>query len=243
MRALVAILAVCPGLARADEGRVQFYADPSLVESGLIQHIRPRFSLKTGVGVDMVDAPDGADLLIWDQGQPVFAGLGQNWLLQLDEGHSGAVRFGDWLTSEIGQRTIFGFAPEGDPIFSAPEAETVEAAPVTVSGNAVSGREVAFANCGRCHVTETERRMAGIGSTPSFAVLRSLDDWDYRFAAFYVLNPHPSFVQIEDVTDPFPPNRPAPIAPVELTLDDLDALLSYVETLAPADLGEPLAVQ
>lgn len=243
MRAIIFILVVFPCFARADDARVQFYADPTLVESGLIKHIRPRFSLKTQVGVDMVGNPEAADLTLAGQGQPVFTGLGQTWHVEVQTDHAGAARFRDWLVSDIGTRTIFAFAPEGVALFSAPEEEARVEAPVAQTDDAVRGREVAFAICGRCHVTETERRMAGIGSSPSFAVLRSLEDWDYRFSAFYVLNPHPSFTQIDDVTEPFLAHRPPPITPIVLTMEELEAILAYVETIAPADLGEPLALQ
>jgi hypothetical protein len=85
--------------------------------------------------------------------------------------------------------------------------------------------------------------MTGIGSTPSFSVLRSLPDWSDRFSVFYVLNPHPSFTVIDGVTPPFATNRPPPIAPVVLTLDDLEDVLAYVAGLKPADLGAPLRHQ
>lgn len=243
MRGLVIIFTLLAGLARADDVRVQFYAAPELVESGLIQHIRPRFSLKTSVGVDIVSDPAVATLLIWDQGDPVFAGLGQVWYLERPGAHEGSDRFARWITSEIGQRTITGFAPEGRALFATTDTASAPAQEAGLSADAQAGREVAFARCGRCHVTETERRMTGIGSTPSFPVLRSLDNWDYRFAAFYTLKPHPAFTQIEDLTEPFPAHQPPPLVPVELTLDELDALLAYVEGLAPADLGEALELQ
>ena len=79
-------------------------------------------------------------------------------------------------------------------------------------------------------------RMGGLGSTPSFAVLKTLNDWEVRFRGFYMLNPHPSFTQIPDVTDPFDESRPPPIVPLEITLEDLDAILAYVATIEPAEL-------
>ena len=86
-------------------------------------------------------------------------------------------------------------------------------------------------------------RLDGIGSTPSFAVLRALGDWDARFQSFYTLRPHPAFTQVEDVTEPFDPQRPPPIAPLEMTLDDLNEILAYVEAIEAADLGAPLQFQ
>ena len=60
------------------------------------------------------------------------------------------------------------------------------------------------------------------------------------FQAFYVLAPHPAFTQIKDVTEPFPIDLPSPIAPMEITLDDLEAILAYVAEMPPADLGAPI---
>ncbi len=73
--------------------------------------------------------------------------------------------------------------------------------------------------------------------------MRSFDDWDVRFSSFYVLKPHGAFTQIEDVTEPFPEDLPSPIAPLELTLDDIDAILAYVASIEPAALGAPLTGQ
>jgi hypothetical protein len=89
-------------------------------------------------------------------------------------------------------------------------------------------------------VVSDKNRMNSIGSTPSFAVLRTLRDWEDRFQAFYVLKPHPAFTQIEDVTEPFDPTRPSPIAAVEMTLDDLENIMAFVQGIAPADLGRPV---
>ena len=236
----VLILALLPGLARANDRLVALYAAPDLIESGLIQHIKPRFSLKTRVRVDVVDAVEDADLVLGAEGVPLFSGPDAVWHLDVRDETEGANRFADWLTSEIGGRTILAYAPEGTPIFSSPPANVVEVVSVEITGDVIAGRRVAYVKCSRCHVTERGRGIFGIGSTPSFAVMRGFEDWEARFASFYALNPHVAFTQIEDVTDPFPPDRPSPIAPVTLTLDDLDAILAYVAAVEPADLGKPL---
>ena len=145
--------------------------------------------------------------------------------------------------SEIGVRTILSFAPDGTPVFKPPPSEASDAFAIEVSDEAIAGQEVSFVKCSRCHVTEQGRGIFGIGSTPSFAVMRGFEDWETRFATFFVLKPHMAFTQIEDVTDPFPLDRPSPISPVVLTLDDLDAILAYVAVIDPADLGSPLKHQ
>ena len=85
--------------------------------------------------------------------------------------------------------------------------------------------------------------MSTIGSTPSFALIRSFPDWDSRFQAFFALNPHPAFTIVEGVTEPFAASRPPAIVPVKLTLEELDSILAYVETIAPAELGTPLQLR
>ncbi|WP_372572047.1 hypothetical protein [Ruegeria jejuensis] len=243
MRILVLILALLPGLAMADDKRVAFYAPPALVESGLIRHIAPRFSLKTQIKVDLVNDPAQAELLLGPEGRALFSGLGQVWHMELRSETKGAQRFADWLTSQVGARTIQGFAPEGTPIFTEPKVQEAAVARVEMTGDAVAGQGLSWAKCGRCHVTERGKGSFGIGSTPSFFVMRGFDDWQARFTGFYVLKPHAAFTQIAEVTDPFPVDRPSPIAPIELTLDELEAILAYVAILDPADLGKPLQHQ
>lgn len=244
MLVMIVSLFLLPMAAGADERLVRLAAPQALVESGLLRHILPRFSLKTAHRVEIVASGDPAEVALGPEGRALFQGAGAVWHLRiLDEGHSGAKRFSDWLTSDIGMRTVMGFAPEGEALFGPPQVKAVEAVRVEIGGDAELGHEVSQVLCGRCHAVDEAGRKNSIGSTPSFFVLRSLGDWEERFAAFYVLKPHGAFTQIEDVTDPFPPERPSPIVPIEMTLDDLEAIMSYVAVLAAADLGKPLEHQ
>lgn len=243
MHILILILAVLPGLAMADDRRVAFYAPPALVESGLIKHIAPRFSLKTQVAVDIVTDPAQADVLLGTEGRALFSGLGETWHMDVRRDTGGAGRFAEWLTSQVGSRTIQSFAPDGTTLFTEPKVQKAAIAKVEIGPDAIAGQGVAFAKCSRCHVTERGRGTFGIGSAPSFFVMRSFEDWEFRFAAFYTLRPHPAFTQIEEVTDPFPIDRPSPISPIELTLDELEAILAYVAIVDPANLGNPLEHQ
>lgn len=242
MRMLVFILAMLPALAIAESDRVKLYAAPALVESGLVKYIRPRFSLKTQVGVDLTTERESADLALGREGWALFSGLGETWLIELRSDAANVQKFADWLRSDIGARTIQSFAPEGTPLFTEPQAQEREAVEVEISGDVQLGKRVSKVMCGRCHVTQAGD-MGGIGSTPSFSVLRGFEDWDARFAGFYFLKPHPAFTQLEDVTDPFPIDRPSPIAPIEMTLEDLEAIMAYAASIRPADLGNPLEHQ
>lgn len=233
-----------PSFALADDRLVRFYAPDELVETGLVKFFAPRFSLKTQVKIDLVGDPAAADVVLGAQGRPIFHGLDQTWHVSAPSaGHPGTDRLVTWLASDVGLRTIHGFAPDGVTIFGPPEVKETVAVAVEVGEDAILGHEVSRTKCTRCHTVDDKTRMSGIGSTPSFSVLRSLPDWDIRFASFYVLNPHPSFTQIEDVTDPFPIDRPSPIAPIELTLDELEAILAYVESMTGANLGGDLIHQ
>ncbi len=105
------------------------------------------------------------------------------------------------------------------------------------------GEELTLRNCGRCHVVSEKNRMGGIGSTPSFAIIRSWDDWEARMEAFFAEPPHISFTQIEGVTPPFPINRPSPIHPIELTLEEIERIVDYARTVEPADLGDKVKIR
>ena len=97
------------------------------------------------------------------------------------------------------------------------------------------GREVAATHCTRCHVVGDINPSGGIESTPSFIGMKRLADWERRYAEFYILPPHPALVRIEEVSAERDEERPAFVAEILLTLDDVDAILAFVKTLpAPA---------
>ncbi|MEQ8332482.1 cytochrome c [Nisaea sp.] len=94
---------------------------------------------------------------------------------------------------------------------------------------AAKGREIALTHCARCHVINAETRLGGIGSTPSFSLLLSLADAEHRFDTFFARRPHPAFIRVEGVAPPTP--LPPNAAEIRLTVDDLDALLVFVQSL------------
>jgi len=104
------------------------------------------------------------------------------------------------------------------------------------------GEKLAMVNCGRCHVIGPRNRMGGIGSTPSFPVLRTFPDWEDRMKAFWTLRPHPSFTQIEGITEPFAEDQPAHVHPIRLTLNEVDQIVDYARTVEPANLGADLGL-
>lgn len=226
-----------PGLAQ--DKTFTLSAPNTLVESGLLKYVLPRFSLKTQTRIEVLEDGATADASFGDDGFVAFQGLDRVWRLSVGDDPD-ALRFADWLRSDVGRNTIDSYQVDGTALFTSEvEVEQVVVA-LTYDGDAVRGEEVSLTNCGRCHVVSDKNRMNSIGSTPSFAVLRTLTDWEDRFQAFYVLNPHPAFTQIEDVTEPFDPSRPSPIHALELTLDDLENIMAFVQGIAPADLGRPI---
>lgn len=241
---LMLVLFAMPGRGMADERLVRLHVDRALEATGLIDHIAPRFTLKTRVRIERVAAGEPADMELGTTGRPLFEGAGAVWHMEVQSpDHPGTQRFAEWLTGEVGRNTVTSFAPEGTALFGPPPEAVPEVAEVVVSGDAEKGHAVSRRTCTRCHAVDAATRGWGIGSTPSFSVLRGLPDWEERFSAFYILNPHPAFTIVEDVTPPFPESRPSPIAPVELTLDEVEAILAYVASMEAADLGAPLAHQ
>lgn len=226
--------------ASAEGKRFTLTADPVLVEDGFLKFLMPRFSLKTGVRIAL---GEGGAMRIGSEGEtPVLVRDGAVFAASIDDtapGADHAGRFLDWLGSDIGLKTIESYA-KGPATYGRPEiqAAAVEAeAPV---GDVVLGEKVSLRKCGRCHVVNKKNRFGGIGSTPSFGALRTLPRWRERFEAFWTLNPHPAFTQVEGITPPFDPQRPPPIAPLELSLEEVDAILAFVVTMKPKDLGGPL---
>jgi len=230
--------------AHADDRLIRLTVPPTLADSGLMAYVLPRFSLKTQVKVQIVGPGEEAEAALGDAGTPVFSGEGATWALaDLAPDHPGVRKFRDWITAEVGQRAITGFTRDGVQIFTPPVIAAATAGPATFEGDAKRGAVLARTHCGRCHVSTADAPHRGIGSTPSFFVLRALGNWEERLRTFYLRAPHPSFTQVEDVTGPFPDTLPPAVRPVEMTLDDLESIIAYTAGLAPADLGAPIRSQ
>ncbi len=238
----------------AEVRRMVLAVDADVVASGLVDWLVPRFALKhairaevvtastedLGADADAVIAPDAAigAMAPAADARPAFHvdGGGAWSVAVLAEGQAGATArlFRDWLTGEVGQRTVASFP--GPPRYLPGALQDADRAEARPSGEAGPGLRLALVHCGRCHVVGPANRMGGIGSSPSFAALRAIPDWEAKFAAFWTANPHPSFTQVEGMTQPFA--RAPHIAPVELTLQEAQAIAAYAATIAPKDLGQ-----
>jgi mono/diheme cytochrome c family protein len=244
--ALIILALSLPWMARADHLDVTLKADPALVESGLMKFLLPRFSLKTGIRLHL--SPDAPDVTLTrsagPDARPVLKGPKQLYFITLTPGASEkSTRFADWLLEDVGQRTIDQFRKDGAQIYIGAADAAPEIAEAVPEGDTQNGERLSYARCGRCHVVGPANRMKGIGSTPSFALMRGFPDWQRRFQGFYALNPHPSFSQITDVTPAFDPALPPAINPLELTQAELDDIVAFVAGIKPADLGAPLQTQ
>ncbi len=257
----IVLLAVCAGLAgtpvRAAGKSFRLAAAGELVANGALRYLLPRFSLKTGVRIELVtlDEAPGADAALAAFTAPpeatevvaVFRHLGDGRRFSLaiypTAARPQAERLRDWLISKIGLRAVGKFRPDGEPVYGEiPAAPVVEVA-AAPTGDTARGGEIALGRCGRCHVIDDRNRFGGIDSTPSFGALRTLPHWRERFEAFWTLNPHPAFTQVVGVTEPFDRARPPPIAPLVLTQAEIDAILAFVIAMKPKDLGAALVVQ
>ncbi|MFC6637331.1 hypothetical protein GV827_13220 [Sulfitobacter sp. JBTF-M27] len=239
-KTICAIVILFGSAAAAQEKSFTLQTPDALAETGFLQHLLPRFSLKTGIRI--TPSVEDGEAAFGDAGVPVFRQGEKVWHLSKSDGpYTDA--FEEWLLSDVGKRTIEAFAPGGTPVFSADVTVREITVAAEITGDVVMGEEMSLTHCGRCHVVNETNRMNAIGSTPSFGLMRNFPDWEGRFLAFYALKPHPAFTQITDVTDPFPKNLPSPIAPIEVTLDQLDAIVAYVATIAPSDLGAPVQSQ
>lgn len=258
------ILCAFSGIAVAQVRNVTLSADDVLEQNGFLQFLLPRFSLKTGIRIDRKPPLDDGeithssdliltrDIPLSEFADPVAVFEGDRTVVYIyssigntnDTDHAARVnRFIAWLTSDIGKATINQFQLEGEQIYWAIEDAEATVEVVVFEGNIVTGEALTYTNCGRCHVIGPANRMKGIGSTPSFALLRTFPDWQTRFGAFFTLNPHVSFSQIIDVTEPFDPGLPPAIHPLEITIEELDDILAFVATIEPADLGAPIVTK
>ena len=95
------------------------------------------------------------------------------------------------------------------------------------------GKSLVRQHCSRCHVIPGLNPYGGIGSTPSFSAMKWLDDWRRRFEIFYILPPHPALVRIDGVSDPRNKSLPAFSSEIVMSLENLDDILNFVDTIKP----------
>lgn len=221
----------------------------SMLDQGFDKQILPRFGFKHRIKIasvagdeadmELSDAPGGFRVMVDTAGTVYFLSI----LTGDTEKAEKAGIFKDWLQSVPGKAAIESFAPEGSPIYSTEVKVVVVVQTESFDGDKETGARLALVHCGRCHVVDERNRMGGIGSTPSFAAMRGRENWSSLFRAFYAENPHPSFTQVEGVTEPFDPNRQIHVAPVLITLEEIESIAAFVATIEPKDLGRSVQTQ
>ncbi len=227
---------------RAQENPVTLASDPAVSATGLWDYVVPRFRLKTRIDVEVLAAGAEAELhLVPDADTPLFRDEnGQVYGLDPTDPGPRAQRFADWLASDTGLNTVTAFKVDDRQVFFRVEVvEVVEIAPLT--GNVAMGEQVSLAKCGRCHVVSEQNRYSGIGLTPSFRALRAIDGWQEKFELFYLANPHPSFMRVEGLGEAFDPAYPPILHPIVMTLEEIENVGAYMQSLEPLDLGAPIS--
>lgn len=266
-RTLLVVLAACLLLASGREGHcaaeeISLHAAPELVEAGLVRHLAPRFRFRSGIRITLAPSPEEADMALMAEdavdgqimararlARPVFVNRknGRRYLLLIltadEEKAAAASAFLDWLLNGPGKATLESF-PDGEhPAFEAIERAGMPVTPASFKGDPVRGYQLARLHCRRCHVIDEKDKFAGIGSTPSFMALKALPDWQQRFSVYWTLPPHRGLVDVEAMSEPRPLSQPLPIAPVKMTLDDVEDILAYVASLEAKDLGKPIEMR
>ncbi len=249
-----------PGRAAADAFRL--FVAPDLAGAGLVRYLAPRFRFRSGIRVLPVGTLEEADAALLPVGSIDESLRAQAVLLRpalverkgdrrylylvltKEPARAAAARaFLDWMFSRPGKAAIESFPDEKNPAFTPADKAPVVVKPAKFEGDPQRGHVLARRHCRRCHVVEPADPYAGIGSTPSFMALRALPDWQRRFSVFWSLRPHLGLVDVEEMSPERPPSRPVPIAPVRMTLDDVEDVLAYVARLAPKDLGKPVEMR
>ncbi|MDP6573737.1 MAG: cytochrome c [Rhodospirillales bacterium] len=115
------------------------------------------------------------------------------------------------------------------PSLALAAAALVATGPAGAEGDAGKGRRLAIEHCSRCHVIDDYNRFGGIGSTPSFQILAHMPDYLERFQTFYARRPHPTVVNVPGVEAWT--KLPAFVVKFTVRPEDIDALVTFVETL------------
>ena len=225
---------------------VYLYFSDELLLVEFDKHILPRFKFKTQIVINALDTIKNTDASIGvkEEGISVFSDL-NDVIYKIEKKTTDAEklkkidRFIDWLKSSSGISAVEGFQINGAPIFKAILIEKKEIKEFIFDGDSKNGLIISQKHCKRCHVVD-DNVFAGIDSSPSFQAMRSFEDWEERFRAFWTVSPHLNVISIKDVHEAGSNLSPVVIAPIELTLEEVDDILSYVSKLKPKDLGKPI---
>tara|TARA_B100000902_G_C27232781_1_gene875788 strand:+ start:397 stop:1173 length:777 start_codon:yes stop_codon:yes gene_type:complete len=228
----------------SQEVSVEFPEELLMVEFD--KYILPRFKFKTQISLlaNMENGGFDAKLGILSSGKAVFSDLnGFVYRLETKTSDAGKMskleKFISWFNSPSGVMTIEDFSIQGVQAFKAVEYVEEKEEVEIFDGDIASGLSLSQDHCKRCHVVD-ENSFAGIDSSPSFHAMRSFDNWHERFTAFWTVSPHLNVISITEVYEAGSNSVPTTIAPIELSLDQIDDILAYVASIKPKDLGKPI---
>jgi len=213
--------------------------------AGLIDYVLPRFTLKTQIRFDRL--PKDADLQF--RADPGEFGVA---IFSLNDGTIGYLHAArwlqsdpdylalrDWLLSEAGRATILDYQEDGKTV--ATPVDQIEEAPIeiVIVGDPSAGKSLSIDHCSRCHKVDRAAKYSGMDSSPSFHAMRGFDDWFIRFSSFYAVSPHKALITVKGSGISQDSDLIA-IAPINLTIEQVNDIVAFVHTLEPLDLGRPI---
>jgi hypothetical protein len=210
------------------------------------KYLLPRFKFKTQIIVRVSSQSDSLDarLGVIPKGKELFSDL-NGFIYRLEtitpdaSQISKLEKFVSWLNSPSGITTIEEFSINGSNVFKALESTVEKKEEEVFEGDVASGLSLSQQHCKRCHVVD-DNAFAGIDSTPSFQAMRSFDDWEERFTAFWTVSPHLNVISINEVYEAGSKTVPVTISPIRISLEQVDDILAYVASINPKDLGKPI---
>ena len=230
--------------AVAQEVFIEFPEELLMIEFD--KYLLPRFKFKTQIMIRVSSESDSLDarLGLIPKGKELFSDLnGFVYRLETITPNANQIskleKFVSWLNSPSGITTIEDFSINGSNVFKALESKVEKKEEEVFEGNIASGLSLSQEHCKRCHVVD-DNAFAGIDSTPSFHAMRSFDDWQERFMAFWTVSPHLNVISINEVYEAGSKTVPITISPIRISLEQVDDILAYVASIHPKDLGKPI---
>ena len=210
------------------------------------KYLLPRFRFKTQIMVRVSSQSDSLDarLGVIPKGKELFSDLnGFIYRLETITADASQIskleKFVSWLDSPSGITTIEEFSINGSNVFKSIESAVAKKEEEVFEGDVAYGLSLSQQHCKRCHVVD-DNAFAGIDSTPSFHAMRSFDDWQERFTAFWTVSPHLNVISITEVHEAGSKTVPVTISPIRISLEQVDDILAYVASIKPKDLGKPI---
>lgn len=217
----------------------------SAVPSGLVDYVLPRFSLKTQVRFDRIEVDGDLQLTTrqTDAGIPICT-LNDGTVVSLSaarwvQSDPSYLAFRDWLRGESGRASISDYRENGQIVATPIALDAPKPPPVVIIGDPVRGERLSLVHCSRCHKVDRAAKYSGLDSSSSFHAMRGFEDWLVRFASFFTVSPHKALISVKGsgITQD---RALIPMAPIDLSIEDVNDIVAFVHGLEPLDLGRPI---